>query len=69
MNDPAAKAKWVLKTKSITGIPALSLEKIAHEENIKYTYDDFPEDPLLEGILLYKGNTRAIIVNTHIYPI
>ena len=64
MIDPVAKAKWVLKMKGISDIPALSLGEIAKQEDIKYCYCDFPDDPLLDGILLYKGSKRAIVVNT-----
>lgn len=66
MNDPAVKAKWVSETRSIVGIPAESLGEIAKQENIKYVMDDFPDDPWLEGMLLFKGTKRAIVVNTHI---
>ena len=65
-NNPIAKAKWVLETRGVSGIPALALGDIAEQENIKYRYGDFPDDPWLDGMLLYKGRKRAIIVNTHI---
>lgn len=67
MNDPIAKAKWVIETHGITGIPALSLKDIAAAEKIKVLHDDFPDDPGLAGMLLFKGQKRKIIVNTHIH--
>lgn len=66
MSDPVAEAKHLLRSKSITGIPAESLEEIARQEKIGFLFDDFPNDPWLDGMLLFKGAKRAIIVNTHI---
>lgn len=63
MNDPGAKAKWVLETKGISGIPAESLEIIADSEGIKHRLNDYPED-VWDGMLLYKGDRKAILVNT-----
>jgi Zn-dependent peptidase ImmA (M78 family) len=65
MNEPITKAKWVLETKGVIDIPALSLGTIADSENIKYQYGDFSDDPWLDGLLLYKGEKRIILVNTH----
>jgi Zn-dependent peptidase ImmA (M78 family) len=65
MNDPEAKAKWVLETKGISGIPAESLITIADSEGIRHKYNDYPED-LWDGMLLYKGEKKAILINTHI---
>lgn len=64
MNNPIIKAKWVLETKSIIGIPAESLHDIADSENIRYLYRTLPNDPKLGGQLLYKGERKGIIVNT-----
>lgn len=66
MNDPITKARWVTEAHGITDIPALSLKTVAETENIKYLFDDFPDDPGLAGMLLFKGTKRRIIVNTHI---
>lgn len=64
MNNPITKARWVLKTKGITGIPAESLHDIADSEDIRYLYRTLPNDPKLGGQLLYKGKKKGIIVNT-----
>lgn len=65
MNDPASKAKWVLATKGISDIPAQFLEEIAQSEKIRFQLCDFPDDPDLDGLLLFKGDKRAIVVNTY----
>ncbi|MDR1754832.1 MAG: ImmA/IrrE family metallo-endopeptidase [Eubacterium sp.] len=65
MVDPAVKAKHVLETKGITGIPAMSLSNIANAEHLKYIIDRYPGDPKLDGMLLFKsGKPKAIVVNT-----
>ena len=66
MPDPAAKAKWVLETKNVTGIPARALHDIARSEKIRICMEPFPEEPNFSGELLFKGDKRAIIINTHI---
>lgn len=66
MSDPVAEAKRLLRSRGITGIPAESLHEIARQENIGILLDDFPDDPWLDGMLLFKGTKRAIIVNTYI---
>ena len=66
MSDPVVEAKRLLGSKGISGIPAESLSEVAEQENINYVYDDFPDDPWLDGMLLFKGVERVIIVNTHI---
>ncbi|WP_287703651.1 ImmA/IrrE family metallo-endopeptidase [Desulfovibrio sp.] len=66
MPDPAGKARWVLETKNITGIPALALHDIAKSEKIPVRMEAFPDEPGFSGELLFKGDRRAIIVNTHI---
>lgn len=63
---PAAKAKWILETKGITGIPAESLTAIADSENIRYRFCELPEEPDLSGELLFCGDKKGIIINTHI---
>ena len=64
MNDPVSKAKWVIEIKNIIGIPAESLKTIAESEDIKYKYNNYPEDSW-DGMLLWKGTKKAILVNTH----
>lgn len=66
MNNPIAKAKWVLETKEITGIPVESLHNIASSEGIHFLYRSLPNDPKLGGQLLYKGEQKGIIINTFI---
>lgn len=64
MNDPIAKAKWVLETKGVIGTPAEHLHEIARQENIRFKYACLPNDPKLGGQLLYKGEKKGIIINT-----
>ncbi len=64
MRNPVAKAKWVLQTKGITGVPAESLHQIASSEGIRYKYCCLPDDPGLSGELLYRGDKKGIIINT-----
>jgi len=64
MNDPVVKAKWVLETNEITGVPAEYLHDIAKRENIRFKYVCLPNDPKLGGQLLYKGQKKGIIINT-----
>lgn len=66
MPDPAVKARRVLETKNITGIPALALHDIAKSEKIRVHMEAFPDEPEFSGELIFKGDRRAIIVNTHI---
>lgn len=63
---PVAKAKWVLETKDVTGIPAESLTAIADSENIRHKFCELPEDLDLSGELLFRGDKKGIIINTHI---
>lgn len=66
MPDPAVKAQWVLETKKITGIPARALHDIAKSEKIPVHLEAFPDEPGFSGELLFKGDRRAIIINTHL---
>ncbi len=65
MANPVAKAKWVLETNAITGIPAESLKALAESEGIKSRYDIFPEDDW-DGAFLWKGPKKIILINTRI---
>jgi Zn-dependent peptidase ImmA (M78 family) len=65
MSDPEGKARWVLEAKGINGIPAESLNAIADSEGIKHLSRDYPDDAW-DGMLLFKGDKRAILVNTHL---
>ncbi len=64
MNDPIAKARWVLETKGTTGVPAEQLHDIARQEDIRFIYRSLPNEPTLGGQLLYKGKKKGIIINT-----
>lgn len=66
MANPAAKARWVLETKEVTGVPALALHGIAKQEGIRYLYRPLPNDPKLSGELIYKNEQKGILINTHI---
>jgi Zn-dependent peptidase ImmA (M78 family) len=62
--SPVAKARWVLETKGITGVPAESLTAIADSENIRYRFCELPEAPDLSGELLFRRDKKGIIINT-----
>lgn len=64
MIDPVTKARWVLETKSVGDIPALSLAAIADSEGIGHRCKAYPDE--WDGMLVFKGNKRAILVNTRI---
>lgn len=64
MIDPAVKAKWVLETKGVGEIPALSLSAIARSESIVHRSKTYSDD--WDGMLVFKGDRRAILVNTRI---
>ena len=65
MANPVAKAKWVLETNAITGIPAESLITLAENEGIKAKYNNYPEDDW-DGAFLWKGPKKIILINTRI---
>ncbi|WP_211228753.1 ImmA/IrrE family metallo-endopeptidase [Desulfovibrio cuneatus] len=60
-----AKALWVLETLGVSGPPTTALHAIADHEGIRYLYRNLPNDPGLSGQLLFKGDKKGIIVNTH----
>lgn len=64
MNEPIAKARWVLETRGTTGVPAQQLHDIARQEDIRFIYRPLPNEPTLGGQLLYRGNKKGIIINT-----
>lgn len=61
--DPTSKARQVLTSKQIDGVPALVLQDIAADESIKFKFDKYPND-LWDGMLLFKDDKRAILINT-----
>lgn len=64
--DPAAKAKQVLESMGITNPPAMHLDEIAQMQHIRVGKQNLPDDPKLSGLLLFCGEKRAILINTHI---
>lgn len=64
---PAAKAEQVLASMGITDPPALHLEEIAKSQNIRVGKKELPDDPNLSGLLLFRGEKRAILINTFIH--
>ena len=64
MNNPVICAKLILESKQIIGVPALSLYDIAKSEGIRFLLNDYPTDSW-DGTLLFKGEKRAILINTH----
>lgn len=63
---PATKAEQVLASMGITDPPALHLEEIAKSQNIRIGKKELPDDPNLSGLLLFRGEKRAILINTFI---
>ena len=68
MPDPATVAQWVLESKSITGVPALALHDIAKREHIRVRHNKYHDEPDFCGELLFKGDARAILINTAFGP-
>lgn len=64
---PATKAEQVLASMGITDPPALHLEEIAKSQNIRVGKRELPDDPNLSGLLLFRGEKRAILINTFIH--
>lgn len=64
MSDPVVTAKHVLETKKVSGIPMLALKAIADSENIRYCFNEYSDT--WDGTLLFKGQKRAILINTRI---
>jgi len=64
--EPAAKAKQVLESLGIVDPPATHLDEIAKMQNIRVGKQDLPDDPSLSGLLLFRGDKRAILINTYI---
>lgn len=57
-------AKHVLETKKVSSIPVLALKAIAESEGIPYRFNEYPDT--WDGTLLFKGQQRAILINTRI---
>lgn len=64
MDTPTAKAEWVLAKYGVDSRPAAALPSIADQAGIRYGYAELPEEPDLCGELLYKGEKKAILINT-----
>lgn len=63
---PAVTARQVLDRMGISDPPATHLEEIAREEHIRVGKRSLPDDPNLSGLLLFRGDKRAILINTFI---
>ena len=63
---PEAKAKWVLETMSILDTPAFHLDEIAASQKIKIGRCPLTNDKDFSGALLFRGDKRAILLNTAI---
>lgn len=63
---PEVKAKWVLETLGILDIPAFHLDEIATSQKIKIGRRPLTNDIDFSGALLFRGDKRAILLNTAI---
>ena len=61
---PEVKANWVLETMGILGAPAFHLDEIAASQKIKIGRRSLPSDTDFSGALLFRGDKRAILLNT-----
>lgn len=64
--SPTVTARQVLDRMGISGPPATHLEEIAQAEHIRVGKPILPDDPNLSGLLLFRGDKRAILINTFI---
>jgi len=64
--DPAAKSIQVLESMGIADSPATHLDEIAKSQNIRVGKQSLPDDPDLSGLLLFREEKRAILINTYI---
>lgn len=64
--DPAARARWVLETMGISDAPASHLDEIAAAQKIKVGRQSLPDDINFSGALLFRGDRKAILLNTFI---
>jgi len=63
---PEVKANWVLETMGILDTPALHLDAIAASQKIKIGRRPLTNDMNFSGALLFRGDKRAILLNTAI---
>ena len=63
---PEVKANWVLEKMGIFDTPALHLDEIAASQKIKIGRRPLPNDMDFSGALLFRGDKRAILLNTAI---
>lgn len=61
---PEAKARWVLDTLNIFDTPAFHLDEIASSQKIKVGRRLLPNDINFSGALLFRGDKKAILLNT-----
>lgn len=64
--SPAVTARQVLNKMGITDPPATHLDEIAQAEHIRVGKPILPDDPNLSGLLLFRSDKRAILINTFI---
>ena len=63
---PEIKANWVLETMGILDTPALHLDEIAASQKVKVGRRSLNNDLNFSGALLFRGDKRAILLNTAI---
>lgn len=63
---PEVKARWVLETMGIFDTPAYHLDEIASAQKIKVGRRSLLNDMDFSGALLFRGEKRAILLNTAI---
>ncbi len=62
--SPSDKDKWVLNFMSISDIPAYHLDEIAAAQKIRVGRQALPSDRNLSGALIFRGDRKAILLNT-----
>lgn len=63
---PADKAMLVLEAMGIQEAPALHLDDITANQDIRVKRQPLPNDSRFSGALLFRGEKRGILINTHI---
>ncbi len=63
-STPGVKANWVLETMGILDVPAYHLDEIAKAQKIRVGRKSLPNDRGFSGALIFRGNRKAILLNT-----
>lgn len=63
---PETKARWVLEMMGILNVPAFHLDEIAASQKIKVGRRSLLKDKNFSGALIYRGDKKAILLNTAI---